>query len=89
VTGRTSEEQQDPAQHRRQRLRWRSRRGLLELELLLAPFVAERLPTLPEALLDEYESLLEFDDLDIHDWLTGRGSPPEAVARVVADIARR
>lgn len=71
---------------RLEKLRWRSRRGLLELELLLAPFVAGRMPTLSADLLDEFERLLEFDDVDVHEWLLGRSEAPGSVAGVVGEI---
>ena len=51
-------------------LTWRSKRGLLELELLLEPFV-RRLGELSRAELEQYGRLLEHDDLDLYDWLRG------------------
>ncbi len=71
---------------RLERARWRSRRGLLELELLLKPFAADRLAALEENRLQEYEQLLEHDDLDVHEWLMDRAAPPPALVPVVADI---
>lgn len=59
------------------RLYWRSRRGLLELELLLVPFAREALAKLSEAETANYARLLEHDDLDIYDWLQGRQGPPD------------
>ena len=56
---------------RRRQLQWRSKRGLLELELLLAPFVESSLGELSRADLDLYGRLLEHDDLDLYDWLRG------------------
>ncbi len=44
------------------RLRWRSRRGMLELELVLAPFVAARLDGLSAADQALFEKLLDHDD---------------------------
>jgi antitoxin CptB len=70
------------------RARWRSRRGLLELELLLADFARERLPALTERELAEYERLLGCDDLDVHAWLLGRESAPSEVSDIVAKISR-
>lgn len=71
---------------RLERARWRSRRGLLELELLLAPFVEGAFSELPEALKVDYESLLEHDDMDIHEWLLARRPVPEAVEPIVVAI---
>lgn len=73
---------------RYEKLRWRSRRGLLELELLLAPFVAGQMPALGADLLDQFEALLEFDDVDVHEWLLGRSEAPREVSDIVAEIRR-
>ena len=59
-------------------LRWRCRRGLLELELLLLPFVRTRLTSLSIAEKQVFARLLEHDDLDIFDWIQGRGEPEDA-----------
>ena len=74
------------ARGRLERARWRSRRGLLELELLLKPFAAERLEAVGEERLMDYERLLEHDDMDVHEWLMQRVEPPEALRPIVADI---
>jgi len=58
-------------------LRWRSRRGLLELELVLQPFVRKELHVLSAADRARYARLLEFDDCDIFDWIQGRGEPDD------------
>lgn len=71
-----------------ERLRWRSRRGLLELELLLRPFVDKRAAMLDVGALDDYERLLEFDDMDVHEWLMGRCAPPAELDAIVAEIRR-
>ncbi|MGE0625447.1 MAG: succinate dehydrogenase assembly factor 2 [Pseudomonadales bacterium] len=70
------------------RARWRSRRGLLELELLLTPFARERLPSLPTRQLEAYERLLGCDDLDVHAWLLAREAPPADFQGIVAEIRR-
>lgn len=84
----TTQQHDDPS-HREQngRLRWRSRRGMLELELALAPFVARRLESLPPRDAEAYARLLEHDDWDIFEWVQGHGSPhdPE-LAAIVAEI---
>ena len=68
-------------------LRWRSRRGMLELELALAPFVQTCLDTLPAADRKRYAGLLEHDDWDIYDWIQGRSEPADPeLAAIVALI---
>lgn len=70
-----------------QQLRWRSRRGLLELELLLLPFARERLTEISSELLSDYERLLECEDLDIYDWLQARSQPGDrSLQRVVSEV---
>ena len=69
------------------RLFWRSRRGLLELELLLVPFMRERYADLPTEVQRSVARLLEFEDVDIYDWLQGRSQPPdEPLVSIVALI---
>lgn len=60
------------------RLRWRSRRGMLELELALQPFVRRRLAGLSALDRERFARLLEYDDWDLFEWLHGRGEVPEA-----------
>ena len=70
-------------------LRWRSRRGLLELELLLLPFVDACVTNMTRVSLQQYERMLDQDDLDIYDWLMGRGNPPEGdLLEIVAQFRR-
>jgi antitoxin CptB len=69
------------------RIYWRSRRGMLELELQLLPFAAEAYPGLQPDEQVAYARLLEHDDWDLFDWLQGRArcSDPE-LDRLVARI---
>lgn len=72
---------------RRARLRWRCRRGLRELDLLLAPFAERQLPVLAPNELDDLDRLLTAADQDLQAWLLGREAPPdEALAGLVARI---
>jgi antitoxin CptB len=69
-------------------LRWRSRRGLLELELLLRPFVGARLASLSPGEKRDYARLLEHDDCDIYDWLMGRDEPDDAALVAIVRSVR-
>jgi antitoxin CptB len=71
-----------------QQLRWRSRRGLLELELLLLPFARDRLDALSVAELQSYEQLLACEDLDIYDWLQLRSQPAEPSLQQIVELIR-
>ncbi|MFW6094422.1 MAG: succinate dehydrogenase assembly factor 2 [Pseudomonadota bacterium] len=69
------------------RLKWRSRRGMLELELALAPFVEHRLAGLGERERRTYLRLLEHDDWDIYEWIQGESEPADPeLATLVAGI---
>lgn len=71
-------------QLRLKRLRFRSwHRGCKETDLILGRFSDARLPKLCDADLAALEALLEEDDADIWDWLTGRVPPPEAYAALI------
>lgn len=68
-------------------LYWRSRRGLLELELLLVPFLRERYADLSQQAQRSYARLLEFEDPDIYDWIQERSQPDdESLVSIVALI---
>lgn len=66
-----------------QRVLWRSRRGMLELDILLVAFARTRYPQLTDAEQQAYRSLLGLDDWLIWDWLQRRAEPPAAYARIV------
>lgn len=74
-------------------LRWRSRRGLLELELVLKPFLDHCLPGLDLAHRRQYAALLEIDDCDLYDWIQERSSPEDStflpLLAVIRDANRR
>ena len=70
-------------------LLWRSRRGMLEVELKLLPFAQVHLGHLAPADREAYARLLKEDDWQLHDWLQGRLAPADpALARIVALIRR-
>ena len=55
------------------RLRWRSRRGMLELDLLLLPFFDEVFRDLPEVEQLAFVHLLEQEDPDLLMWFSQKG----------------
>lgn len=57
------------------KLLWRCRRGLLELDLLLIPFIENRFEQLSSAELALFQTLLGEDDVCIKDWLSGHERP--------------
>lgn len=75
-----------PGDPRYRRLLWRSRRGLLELDLFLEPFIRDVLAGLPRCEQDAYARLLEVTDPELHAWLSARAEPPAELAGIVARI---
>ena len=58
------------------RLYWHSRRGMLELDLLLVPFAERSLTQLDAVELEMYRDLLGEEDQDMFMWLTRRAPAP-------------
>jgi len=54
-----------------QRLRWRCRRGLLELDIVLGRFVDKEYPTLGETERIVFDELLDMADTELWDLVTG------------------
>lgn len=67
------------------RLRWRCRRGLLELDLLLERFVAQSYARLSAAERVAFDVLLDLPDDELWQMITGRIAQPsdEAAYRVL------
>lgn len=66
------------------RIKWRCRRGLRELDLVLRSFVDQRYAGLTEHEQLTFARLLEQQDMELYDWLMGRGVPadPELASMV-------
>ncbi|WP_027467335.1 FAD assembly factor SdhE [Deefgea rivuli] len=67
------------------RIIWRSRRGLLELDLQLERFVADVLPTLSESELAVYEQVLMLPDWDFLEYVNGKSVCPDAQLAVIIE----
>jgi antitoxin CptB len=63
------------SERERDRIRWHCRRGLLELDLLLERFVAQRLDTLNTSQIAVFKELLMYEDNDLLDLVMGRAEP--------------
>jgi antitoxin CptB len=69
------------------RIAWRCRRGLLELDLLLGGFWAARRATLRPETTAAFERLLALPDMAIVDLLHGRGPAGDAeLARLIEGL---
>lgn len=69
-----------------ERVLWRSRRGMLELDILLVGFARSRYPHLADSERSAYRDLLQVDDWVLLDWLRGRVVPEPRFAEIVATI---
>ncbi|NWC81628.1 succinate dehydrogenase assembly factor 2 [Pseudomonas putida] len=71
------------------RLFWHSRRGMLELDVLLVPFTQEVYPILSEADRELYVRLLSCEDQDMFGWFMERteSEDPELqrMVRIILD----
>ncbi|MEE9598578.1 MAG: succinate dehydrogenase assembly factor 2 [Acidiferrobacterales bacterium] len=65
------------------RVRWRCRRGLLELDLILLRFVDECYPVLTEAEQSGFQELLSLPDATLLDYLAGRDKPADKGLREI------
>ncbi|MFC3627002.1 succinate dehydrogenase assembly factor 2 [Vogesella amnigena] len=70
------------------RIRWRSRRGLLELDLVLERFLASRFEQLTAAELAAYRKCLELDDTDFLDYVNGKAEVPDPELTHIIGILR-
>lgn len=70
------------------RIRWRSRRGLLELDLLLQPFLAHGLEALTPQQLAAYCQMLDWADNDFLNCLCGVDHCDNPVQQAIVEIIR-
>lgn len=68
------------------RMYWHSRRGMLELDLLLVPFAGNHLQELDASLLSMYQELLKEEDQDLFMWLTQREPAPTENLRTIIGL---
>ena len=60
------------------RLRWHSRRGMLELDVLLIPFIDEAYEQLADDDKKLYKALLDQEDTDLFAWFLERVEPEDS-----------
>lgn len=66
---------------------WASRRGMLELDLVLMPFAKSAYPSLSEENQARYRHLLEQEDQDLFAWFLGhRQAPSVELAGMVEQV---
>lgn len=70
------------------RLRWRCRRGMRELDQLLGWYLDVRYAQVDDAAKAAFSTLLEQQDPQLWDWLTGRSQPADQRWRGIVDEIR-
>ncbi|MHB8448058.1 MAG: FAD assembly factor SdhE [Rudaea sp.] len=70
------------------RLRWRCRRGMRELDQLLGWWLETRYAQAGNVEKEAFSTLLEEQDPQLWDWLSGRGAPQNPEAQHIIDEIR-
>ena len=71
------------------RLKMRSmRRGIKEMDLILQAYAERNLHQMDDAGLRLYDALLQENDQDLYQWVTGQIAAPETYRELIADIAQ-
>ncbi len=74
---------------RRKRLIYRSKqRGLLEVDLLLGKWAADNVPLLSQDEVNEYETLLNCETIDVLNYVTGKDDAPDDVKSDILDTLK-
>lgn len=68
------------------RIYWASRRGMLELDLVLMPFIEQRLRLLGDIDQQRYVNLLECEDTELFAWFLQRQRPQDLELAAIVDI---
>jgi antitoxin CptB len=70
-------------------LYWHSRRGMLELDVLLIPFLQEVYPDLPREDKLLYQQLITYEDQDMFSWFMNRELPSDpSLAKIINMIIK-
>lgn len=69
-----------------EKLRWRCRRGLLELDLILGGFLQQRYANLSPVEQRAFEELLALPDTSLVACLQGQENPPQELEEIVRKI---
>ena len=73
------------------RMRWAARRGMLELDLVLEPFVQGRYSSLDETDRARFQELMLSEDQDLFAWFLRREQPADGelaiIVRKILDFA--
>jgi antitoxin CptB len=68
-----------------ERVRWRCRRGLLELDIVLGRFIDTRYAQLDEDGQHAFDELLDMPDTTLWDMIAGKQAPRQESQRIVLE----
>ncbi len=75
-------------ENRLKRMTMRSmRRGIKEMDIILERYAADNLSQMDGATLDLYDALLNENDQDLYQWVTGQKTAPERFSGMISDIS--
>ncbi len=72
----------------KKKLVWQCRRGMLELDVILIPFLEEHFETLEQNEQHLFSQLLTADDPDLYTWLMGYGKSDNEQFNLMIQIIR-
>ncbi|MGJ8687545.1 MAG: succinate dehydrogenase assembly factor 2 [Spongiibacteraceae bacterium] len=67
------------------RIIWACRRGMLELDLVMVPYVQNRFKVLSAENQQRFIQLLECEDTELFDWFLRKGEPEDADLKIIVD----
>ncbi|MDW3224897.1 MAG: succinate dehydrogenase assembly factor 2 [Paracoccaceae bacterium] len=77
----------EPHEYRVKRLKMRSmRRGIKEMDLILQRFAEARLGTMDDAELSLYDAMLNENDHDLYQWVSGQVPAREPYSELIDQI---
>lgn len=68
------------------RLGWHCRRGMLELDVVLAPFLEQRFRALELSDQQRFEKLIACEDQDIFGWIMQHSEPDDLDLKRIVDL---
>ncbi|WP_269619361.1 succinate dehydrogenase assembly factor 2 [Zhongshania sp. BJYM1] len=67
------------------RICWACRRGMLELDLVMGPYVEHRFRTLDDINQRRFINLLESEDTELFAWFLAKGRPDDPELAIIVD----
>ena len=75
-------------ENRLKRLQMRSmRRGIKEMDIILSRYADAHLAGMDAPALDLYETLLNENDQDLYQWVSGQAEAPQELAALISEIS--